>query len=179
MEAQSSYALNDTAVSGELPHLLGQAGRFLDEDLGSTDQVKPKLSAHEIHARWVKNDSGAAVLPGETVTWKTTAVGTTIGAKSAVNAKPAGVASPYLPTAGVADGEHFWIIQHGPCDVIHAGNDTIGSGDELVQAASGRMDKFDGSQTAANEANARIGRAMENPADTAGTKFRALVHHLG
>jgi hypothetical protein len=170
--------LGQTAVSGELTHLLGRIGVF--DDLSRTAAGVPNvLTGLPIKARWVKNNSGGALLPGEIVTCQAGYQGQYVDAKCGAAGVGAGVVDPYLPSAGVADGYHFWMVIEGPVSVLHAGNDAIGSGDLLVTAASGRVDKYDGTATAATEPNSLFGRSMENPADTAGTSVRALVKFPG
>jgi hypothetical protein len=177
MERKNPYPLGKTAAADELTHLQGYRAYFNDHDL-DTVGAKASLSAHTIEAVWVKNGTSAALLPGEMATWATSAnalVGKQVGAKAAAGSEAAGVVDPYVGSAGVADGRHFWLIVKGPVDVIHAGNDTIVRGDGLVVAASGRADKYDDGTTAA-EISSRFGRAIDTPANNnAGTKFRALV----
>lgn len=172
------YDLGQTAVSGENTHLLGRVATF--DDLSRTASGVPNvLTGLPIKARWVKNNSGVALLPGEIVTYQSGYAGQYVDAKCGAAEPGVGVVDPYLPAAGVADGYHFWIIMEGPCSVLHAGNDTIGADDLLVTAAAGRVDKYDGTATAATEPNSLFGRAMENPADVAATSFRALVKFIG
>lgn len=172
-ERQHPYKLGQTAISGELTDLLGYRAFFNDFDYSATG-AKPVLTAMTIEALWVKNSSSGALLPCEIVTWGTP--GTIVTAKADALDVAAGVVDPYIPAAGVADGEHFWLIVSGPCKVIHAGNDTITAAEDLVTGASGRVDEFVPTDTAAKDAAARFGVAMAAPADNnAGTKFRALV----
>lgn len=172
------YDLGQTAIAGELTHLLGRKVSFDDVSRTASGVAGPATGIQR-KAIWVKNNSGGALLPGEIAAWDTSYVGTYVGAKCGAAAVGAGVVDPNLPAAGVADGYHFWLIYEGPVNVLHAGNDAIGAGDLLVTAASGRVDKYDGTATAATEPNSLFGRAMENPADTAAVSFRALVKFPG
>lgn len=169
------YGLGSTAPSDENVHLRGYRAFFPDVNHNSTNAIKPVLTGLTIEAIWVQNNSGGALLPGEIASWDNTSPGEKVDAKAGAAERAAGVVDPYLPAAGVADGRHFWLIRSGPAKVIHAGNDTIGANSELVTAASGRVDLFDATGTAASEPASRFGRSMENPADVAGTLFRALV----
>lgn len=173
------YDLGQTAVSGENTHLLGRVAYFDDIDRQSTSQVPGPTTGMRVKAVWVKNTNAGALLPGEIAKWESGYVGTRVDDQCAVDTPGAGVVDHNLPAAGVAAGLHFWLIQEGPTEVIHAGNDTISAGSLLVTAADGRVDLYDGTDTSASEANALFGRALENPADVAATSFRAYVKFLG
>jgi hypothetical protein len=169
------YSLGQTWAADELTHLEGHEAIFSDINFSATGAKGP-LTGHSVYALACVNGTGSALLPGEIASWKSTTVGTGVGAKNAVNTAGAGVVDPSLPAAGVANGLHFWLIVRGPTTVIHAGNDTIVQGNELVTAASGRVDLYDATSSDADEVLSRFGRAIATPADNAaGTKFRALV----
>jgi hypothetical protein len=172
------YGLGKTAVSGETTHLLGHRAFFADVDVAASG-AKPVLTALVIEALWVKNNSGGALLPAEIASWDAGAnstVGKNAGAKAGAITGAAGVVDPYLPAAGVANLDHFWLITKGPTTVIHAGNDTIVRGNGLVTGAAGRVDLYEAGAADPDDAVARFGRAIDTPANNnAGTKFRALV----
>lgn len=178
MDIQNSYPLGSTGSASELAHLLGSQGRFNDIDYSSTQAVKPRLSAIPIEAVWVKNESGGALLPCEIPIWKTTGVGTSVGVKTSALSPGAGVVDPYLPAAGVANGEHFWLIRKGPAKVIQYGSAAWDAGDPLITGADGRVDEFDPTDADASENAARFGVAMADCVIAAGTKCRALVQFL-
>lgn len=136
---QNQYPLGKTAASGELEHLLGQTGHFLDMNYGSSERVKPLRSQMLIKARWVKNETGGALNPGESVTWDTSAAygpGKAVGAEGS-NAAIAGFVDPYV--SSVADNEHFWLIEEGPTEVRYDGSANLAIGDPLATAANGRV----------------------------------------
>jgi hypothetical protein len=135
----NQYPLGKTAASGENEHLLGQPGVFKDLDLDSTERIKPELSAMLVHCVWVKNETGGALSPGESVTWDT---GATYGPFKAVGAQGgasaiAGFVDPYVTT--VADNEHFWLVQEGPCKALYDGSANLAIGDKIATAATGRV----------------------------------------
>lgn len=174
------YEMGTTAIAGELTNLLGYRGTFNDFDYDGTGAIQ-QVSGMTIVAVWVKNGSGAALLPGEIATWGTTSgdAGTIVGAKAAALSVAAGVVDPFLPAAGVAANKHFWLVVQGPTQVIHAGNDTITAGESLVVATNGRVDEFVPTDTAAKDAASCFGWAIDTPANNnAGTKFRALVNFM-
>lgn len=123
--------------------LLGQRGRFLDDNLGSSLAVKPSLSQHPIEAILVKNTSGGTLAAGTIVTWATDstygnpkAVAGTAGATSYA----AGVVNPYIASAVPANG-FFWMIVEGPCKFLFTTGTTLAVSDALAVAASGRVAK--------------------------------------
>lgn len=173
------YDLGQTAVSGENTHLLGRVAYFDDIDRQSTSQVPGPTTGMRVKAVWVKNTKATALLPGEIARWEAGYVGTRTDEYNGVAAPGAGVVDHNLPAAGVAAGYHYWLIQEGPTELIHAGNDTLTTGSLLVTAAAGRVDLYSASDTASSESTSLIGRALENPADVAGTVFRAYVNFRG
>lgn len=151
---------------------LGQRCEFPDCDYAAQG-VKPELSGMMIEAVLLRNDSGDVLLPSEGIIYSTKDPGAEAGAQWGADSHGHGVVDPFLPAAGVADGETFLCFTRGPVKVIHAGNDTIVKGDALETGAAGRVDKY---ASAAGKSTARLGIAMETPANnSAGTKFRALI----
>ena len=153
---QNYKRLGETAVSGELEHLLGQKAIFNDLDYSSTSQIKPDLSQIEIEAVWVKNRSGGALLPRAIVKWHTSYPGTGIVDETTTNDVAAGVVDPYLPAAGVANNDHFWLIRKGPAKIDSDGA-AITTGDLVQTAVTGY-----GKTWAAGTENEKgiVGRAM-------------------
>lgn len=176
MSVQNPYRLGQTAVSGERENLLGQIGCFTDQDRTATG-VFPETSMMLTYALWVKNERGSAALPGEVVIWDT---GSTYGVGRATGANvtsattaAAGVVDPFLPTAGVADNAHYWLIFRGPCKFLFTTGTTLAVGDVLLAGASGRVTKYDITSAAAQANFDRCGRALAavDTAIASDTKF--------
>ena len=154
---QNYKRLGETAVSGELEHLLGQKAVFSDLNYASTSQIKPELSQIEIEAVWVKNRSGGALLPRAIVKWHASYPGTGSDVVTTTNDVAAGVVDPYLPAAGVPNNDHFWLIRRGPAKIDSDGA-AISAG-VLVQTA---VTGYGKSWVAGTEnEKAIVGRAME------------------
>ncbi len=167
------YDLGTTALADELPHLLGHQAIFTDADKDSTG-AKAMLTGLPIVALWVKNSASATLAAGDVVTWSAGYAGTRVGAKCGSLAKGAGVVDPYVGSAGVTDGRHFWLIVKGPCDLKGDGT-SISAGNALTTdngSATGYVQPY---ASGAEQAVARCGIALENCAAVAATKFRALV----
>lgn len=171
--------LEKTWSSTSLTHLRGQVSYHDDLAPSTGTGVRTKNSGMKIKAVIVQNNSGGVLNRGEACSWDTAAVGEKVGGKAGEGVPVAGFVPEDVGSAGVPDGYHFWLIQEGPAYVVHAGNDTISAGSLLAGGASGRVDLFDGTATAATEPVSIIGRAIENPADVAATRFRALVSVKG
>lgn len=174
---QQSYPLNKTAAASETEHLLGQQGVFRDIDLNDTSAIKPTKSAMDVKAIWVKNESGGALNRGELVGWD---VGTTYGPGKAVGAavgddvRPVGIVSPFIPTAGVADNEHFWLITEGPTYASYDGAGNIVPGDELCTAAAGDFREY---VFGTDDADSRFGVALATKTSgSSGDLVRVLCH---
>lgn len=141
----------------------GIVKRFKNVNYNSTTgaQVKDTVSGGDVIAILVRNASGIALTPGRLVTWKTTLQGRQVDGYSTVDyAQCAGVVDPFLPTAGVAANDYFWIFVKGLCLVKKAADTNTLTKDDYVLAV-----------TAASSQNAAAGRiqsiALVNNATTA------------
>lgn len=167
------YSLGKTAASGENEHLLGQVSIHKDVDYASTERIKPELSAMNVVARWVKNESGGTLNPGESCTWDT---GSTFGPGKAVGGEGAagsvcGFVDPYV--SSVANDQCFWLIEEGPTKVCYDGSASLAINDPLATAASGRVAE---ATLGTTETAYVIGRALEaKSAGSADDLFRAYV----
>jgi len=165
-----------TSQLGEASNL-GMERIFEDYDY-SVSGIKPRLSGGKVNAMLVKNSSGGALNAGLAVTFKAGSFRKEIGALAGANADADGIIDPYLNSSGVADTDYFWIIRRGPCNVVSNG-DAIIEKSRLSTAANGQV----ALQTAAPadttavmvQIKAYVGKAMVNPADVAGTVFRAEI----
>lgn len=146
-------------------------------DFDPTDRLKLR-SARDITCILVRNVSGIALLPGRIVRWKAAFRGKRVdGYTTTTAAEAAGVVDEWLPTAGVPDGDLFWLVVDGPSlvrsDLTGDAGTAFSEGAILIavtaatsQATSaGRMTEADFT-TAATGATLgdqivnRIGRAM-------------------
>lgn len=78
--------------------------------------LAPRAGGEEVTCVLVRNDSGGALLPGYLVTWKTGYEGRRVDAYARLDwtHNIAGIVDEFLPTAGVADDDYFWLVVKGP-----------------------------------------------------------------
>jgi len=137
---------------------------FTDTD-PRTSNASVHLSNRLVHCIAVRNTSGGALLPGAVVKFKKAAILDEVdGAAAAATDAPLGVVDEYLPAAGVANNDVFWLVVAGPTAIPTAG--TPASGDLLTVTAGAAA-----SGTAANA----IGVAL---AAKAAGKVRVLLNPL-
>jgi len=156
-----------TADDATLSHLLGMEKKFPDVNFASSAAVKPVLSGMAVTCRYVSNENGSAILPGELVKISSNTI---TGVEQADSGDDVcGIADEYLPTAGVADDEFFWIVVEGPTKVLAGA--TISAGAHLgTDSTSGRA-----AADASDPPNADVfGRAIA--AGTDGNTFRSVVN---
>jgi hypothetical protein len=90
---------------------------FEDMDYSTSSAgVATRLTGHRVTCRLVKNSATIALLPGRLVRYKTgtncTEVdGYTVGP---ADVGVAGFVDEYLPAAGAAVSDYFWIVRRGP-----------------------------------------------------------------
>lgn len=77
-----------------------------------------KQSNREVTCVAVRNTSGSAITPGSVVKLKAAAVLTEVdGLGDQTSGQLQGVADEYLPAAGVANNDIFWVVVRGPTSV--------------------------------------------------------------
>ena len=160
-----------SAVTDE-QSLLGKEYHVPDYDMTNY----PKLRSDRIvKLRAVRNDSGIALLPKRLARFKAATKNTEIDGYCTTTAAPfAGVVDEWLPSAGVADNDIFFIVVGGPSNCLTdiASVDTITEGDSLVSltavtsqaTTAGRVDAaaYAVTETSlANQIKNEIGRALE------------------
>lgn len=129
------YELGQTAVAGELEDLLGAEVEFNDVNYTAAPQNRVLQSSRIIRAKWVKNDSGTTLNPGECLTWKSGSAGTLVGGVTGAAGTGVGAVDPYV--ANVPNGSHFWMILEGPGRARSAG--AITANVVLIPAATGEV----------------------------------------
>lgn len=174
---EQSYKLGQVAPDGELEHLQGKSCCLRDRayDL-SNDPIEKLNSQMDVHATWVKNQSGVVLPAGAMVTWDAAGLGPglAIGGIGAVNSlATAGVVDSYI-SASVPDDSWFWLITKGPCRFLFTTGTTIAVGESLAMGATGYVIKMTVGTTAEH---LRVGRTLAgvNTAVASGTLFRGYV----
>jgi hypothetical protein len=155
---------------------------FKDLDYGSTyAPTRAPRSGGECRCILVRNASGIALTPGRVVTWKSTMQGKQVDGYARLDQADiiAGVVDEWLPAAGVADDDYFWLVVKGPCLVKKALDGTTVAKDDYVVATTaatsqattaGRIAALvsTSNQTfAMSQALNRLGVAMSTSATTA------------
>ena len=88
---------------------------FKDLNYGAAGASKAPRTGGETVMILVRNASGRTLLPKMTVVWKAGYIGTRVDGFSAVESGVvAGVVDEWLPSAGVANNDLFWLAVKGP-----------------------------------------------------------------
>jgi len=126
--------------SDQFADIEGTRAKFIALELTFSGNIRRKISGEEQLAVLVRNSSGGALLPGELVNWSSGYRGRRVGAKTtAAGITNAGIVDPYLPSAGVADGDLFWLFRGGPCYVAVAAATYAVDNIIVASATGGRM----------------------------------------
>ena len=160
---------------------------FKDLDYTGTAgaQTRAPRSGGEVTCILVRNDSGIALLPGRVAIWKAGAVGKRVDGYLAEDALvgtrlsiPAGIVDEFLPTAGVADDDYFWLVVRGPAlvkksidaNTLTQGENVVGITAATSQATTaGRIKSYvqtSNATVASNQAHQKIGVAISTSATT-------------
>lgn len=175
----TNYGLADVGASGELTNQYGLTKDFPDFDYDSTG-VMPLNTGMNKRCRWVKNgEASSAITPRAVVKWDSGSAepGTTV-VLCGDNAIPCGVANEFLPSAGAAAGQGFFMVEEGPTELITDGGSTLATTDVVVSAASAKVNKQDASAATTDimiQVQTRVGRPLAAVAATDGVTFRAKV----
>ena len=143
LQVDPPFGLGQTlGVIGANDSLVGISGSYGDNWVGAVKEftdVDPTTGKVRSNRRKVciavRNSSGAALLPKRLVTFSTTAgkvFSEVVGYSAVTNAENVGVVDEFLPAAGVASNDVFWVTVNGPTEVAAAlsGSD-IAAGDKL------------------------------------------------
>ena len=101
-------------AAGEFDSDLGAERELEDFDPASTTTLRGKRSAARKKAKWVKNDSGATLSRGMCVKYKAAYFGLRVGDHADVGDICDGAVDDMVSSAGVLDGENFWLVLEGP-----------------------------------------------------------------
>ena len=152
------------AENGDGSTVIGTRKEFRDED-PKTGQL---FSNRPVECIAVKNKTGSALLPGAVVRFKAAATsgqfsGGILGevdATATASDVLLGVVDEYLPAAGVAADEVFWLVTRGPSTVTKTATSVSAGAAYGPSATAG--------SAAAQGANALLGFAIETSATTKG-----------
>jgi hypothetical protein len=167
-ESQNHRNLLKTGEAGELPHLLGQFGRFLYEDPVQTHGVKPQTTHQKVEAIWLKNTSGGTLAEKLLTQYEAAAVGRQTDALAGADETPAG-AIPAVGAGGVLANYGYWAVVRGPT-TLTAGA-AISAGDGIKCGADGKAAV---AVPATDAEGTRIGRAVTAAAGD-GNEFEAVL----
>ncbi len=134
----STLRLGKTAGASDLTHLEGQVRQFPHKSY--TDPVAI-IDARLLTCQYVKNARGSAITPGLALKYTAGYYGKRVTVCTEGD-KCDGVADPYLPAAGAADGEHFMMVMVGtksPCKIVNSGDGALAQGDVLVTDLAGEV----------------------------------------
>lgn len=114
-----------------------------DKDWTAGANVVKSLSAHDVEVWYLKNATGAAVLPGVCykLDWdlETDQVLDQVKAVAGSGEVADVVADEYLPAAGCPDGSSCWFVRRGPGKLKTSTATQIDGGDYLKTAAAGKV----------------------------------------
>lgn len=176
----------DLTVFSSPLNLAGKEYIFEPASASNEFSIDTDNSGRAIRVRCVQNVSGQNLLPGRIVRYKVTKpLETQVdGYVFQAADEIAGVVDEYLPAAGVANNDFFYIIVDGPTQVITAttGSISIAVGDRLetttgtstISADAGFVVKYASSPTTADTVQ-RVGRS-ELAATTTSAQINAVVH---
>jgi hypothetical protein len=108
----------------------------------------------------VKNTSGSALVPGAVAKFKDAAILTEVDGLATTSTALMGIVDEYLPSAGVADGEVFWLVVRGPSTVTKTATSVAAGAAYGLSATAG--------SAAAQSTNPLLGYAIATSATTSG-----------
>lgn len=144
------------AENGDGSTVIGVRKEFRDED-PKTGALK---SNRPVECIAVKNTSGSALLPGAVAKFKDADIIGSVDGLATTSTALMGVVDEYLPAAGVADGEVFWLVVRGPSTVTKTSTSVSAGASYGLSATAG--------SAAAQSTNPLLGYALETSATTSG-----------
>lgn len=173
--------------------LEGMEWEFEDLDYSANGGVATKRSNERVRCRCVRNVSGGALLPKRLVTFSADEYfGRRVDGYGNSTAEQAYPVDEFLPSAGVPDGDLFWIVVKGPAtvltDLAGGANNVHSIGNPVVSltaatsgaTTAGRVAPIDLTGATVNLGNQVvnwIGRAMS--AKTTGNTGADLLINVG
>jgi hypothetical protein len=144
------------ADNGDGSNIVGTRKVFRDEN--------PKTGAlnsnRTVECIAVKNTSGSALVPGSVAKFKDAAILSEVDGLATTSTALMGVVDEYLPTAGVPDGEIFWLVVRGPSTVTKTATSVAAGASYGLSATAG--------SAAAQSTNPLLGYAIATSATTSG-----------
>lgn len=149
----------------------GTSWLFEDFDWSSTyTSARPRRTNKKVRCMLVKNSSGISLLPRRIVMWKAGTNQTEVdGYVRTTSAEGAGVVDEWLPTAGVANGDYFWLVVAGPTlvlnDIASGAGTVIAERDVLVALTAATSQATTAGRVAVQDltgATALLGNAVQN-----------------
>jgi hypothetical protein len=144
------------AENGDGSTVVGVRKVFRDED-PKTGAIK---SNRTVECIAVKNTSGSALLPGAVAKFKDAAILSEVDGLATTSTALMGVVDEYLPAAGVANNEVFWLVVRGPSTVTKTATSVAAGASYGLSATAG--------SAAAQSTNPLLGFAIETSATTSG-----------
>jgi hypothetical protein len=144
------------ADNGDGSHVLGVRKTFRDEN-PTTGALN---SNRTVDCICVKNSSGGALLPGTVVKFKDAALLSEVDGAATTSTALMGIVDEYLPAAGVANGEVFWVVVGGPSTVTKTSTSVSAGAAYGLSATAG--------SAAAQSTNPLLGYALATSATTSG-----------
>ena len=141
-------------------HIVGTHRWFMDTNPNGTVNSNAPVKCIA-----VRNTSAGALTPGQVVKGKTTALLSEVDGNADVDSPVIGVVDEYLPAAGVAVNDIFWLVVQGPTTADS--NGTVTQGNFVSVGTSGTAGKI-----VASVANKTAGVALTT---ASGNKLRVLV----
>lgn len=144
------------AENGDGSNVVGTRKVFRDEN-PTTGVIN---SNRTVECIAVKNSSGSALLPGSVAKFKDAAILSEVDGLATTSTALMGVVDEYLPAAGVADGEVFWLVVGGPSTVTKTSTSVSAGASYGLSATAG--------SAAAQSTNPLLGYAIATSATTSG-----------
>lgn len=144
------------AENGDGSTVMGTRKVFRDEN-PTTGAIN---SNRTVECIAVKNTSGSALLPGAVAKFKDAAILTEVDGLATTSTALMGIVDEYLPAAGVADGEVFWLVVRGPSTVTKTATSVSAGASYGLSATAG--------SAAAQSTNPLLGYAIATSATTSG-----------
>jgi hypothetical protein len=144
------------AENGDGATVVGTRKVFRDEN-PTTGAIN---SNRTVECIAVKNTSGSALVPGAVAKFKDAAILTEVDGLATTSTALMGVVDEYLPSAGVADGEVFWLVVRGPSTVTKTATSVSAGASYGLSATAG--------SAAAQSTNPLLGYAIATSATTSG-----------